>query len=87
MPLDATSTKLTSHLLVEQLLTEGTNMFFIAPRSLRSPLAKILSRSKNSVTVVNTLSEQTAVFMAVGYSQASSRAPGGACCCCGPFSG
>ena len=40
MHADATSTKLTSHLLVEQLLTEGTNMFFVAPRSLRSPMAK-----------------------------------------------
>ncbi len=75
MHADATSTKLTSHLLVEQLLTEGTNMFFVAPRSLRSPLAKILSKSKNNVTVVNTLSELTAVFMAIGYSQASSRTP------------
>lgn len=69
-----TSTKLTSHLLVEQLLTEGTNVFFVAPRSLRSPVAKILSRARN-VTVVNCLSELTAVFMAVGYAQASSRAP------------
>jgi benzoylformate decarboxylase len=75
MHADATSTKLTSHLLVEQLLTEGTNMFFVAPRSLRSPMAKILSKAKNNVTVVNTLSELTAVFMAIGYGQASSRAP------------
>jgi benzoylformate decarboxylase len=72
---EATSTKLTSHLLVEQLLTEGTNVFFVAPRSLRSPLAKILNRARNNVTVVNTLSELTAMFMAVGYAQASSRAP------------
>jgi benzoylformate decarboxylase len=60
---------------MEQLLTEGMNMFFVAPRSLRSPLAKILERSKNSVTVVHTLSELTAMFMALGYAQASSRAP------------
>lgn len=72
---DATSTKLTSHLLVEQLLTEGTNMFFVAPRSLRSPLAKILSQARNNVTLIYTLSELTAMFMAVGYAQASSRAP------------
>jgi len=75
MQRDATSVKLTSHLLVEQLLTEGTNMFFVAPRSLRSPLAKILSKAKNNVTVVNTLTEMTSVFMATGYGQASSRAP------------
>jgi benzoylformate decarboxylase len=38
-------------------------------------MAKILSKTRNNVTVVNTLSELTAVFMAVGYGLASSRAP------------
>ncbi|MBS2006422.1 MAG: thiamine pyrophosphate-binding protein [Cyanobacteria bacterium SZAS TMP-1] len=75
MQADATTIKLTSSLIVEQLLTEGTSMFFVAPRSMRSPLAKILSQSRNNITVVNTLSELTAVFMATGYGQASSRVP------------
>jgi len=75
MQADVTTIKQTSHLLVEQLLTEGTSMFFVAPRSMRSPIAKILSGARNNVTVINTLSEQTAVFMAVGYGLASSRVP------------
>jgi len=75
MQADVTTVKQTSHLLVEQLLTEGTSMFFVAPRSMRSPIAKILSDARNNVTVINTLSEQTAVFMAVGYGLASSRVP------------
>ncbi len=66
-------TKLTSDLLLQQLLTEGANQIFMAPRSSSSPIALALSEAKG-FRQVNTASEQTAAFMSIGYAQASSKA-------------
>jgi len=66
-------TKLTSDLLLQQLLTEGASQIFMAPRSSSSPIALALADAKD-FRQVYTASELTAAFMSIGYAQASSKA-------------
>jgi benzoylformate decarboxylase len=65
--------KLTSDLLLQQLLTEGASQIFVAPRSSTSPVATALSEAKG-FRQVNCATELAAAFMSIGYAQASSKA-------------
>lgn len=68
------ATKLTSHILLEQLMVEGASLLFHGPRSTPSSLVH-LAKTSQVLRTVRAISERSASFMAIGYGQASSRAP------------
>ena len=67
---------LTAHLILDQLNTEGCRYVFGSNASSDSPIAAALLRSKyhssDKIKYVGSLHEAVAVFMATGYSQATS---------------
>lgn len=65
--------KASTDLLIDQLLGEGVNQIFMAPRSASSPLAiRLLDCPK--LKRIEAPTEAAAAFMALGNAQASSRA-------------
>ena len=69
-----TATKLTSHLILEQLLLEGASAVFHGPRCNPSPLVQLLNTSQ-VLKCARALSERAASFMAIGHSQSTARPP------------
>lgn len=67
---------LTAHLILDQLNTEGCRYIFGSNASSDSPITAALLRSKyhssDKIKFIGSLHESVAVFMATGYSQATS---------------
>ena len=72
----STPQSLTAHLILDQLNTEGCRYLFGSNASSDSPIAAALLRSKyhssERIKFIGALHEAIAVFMAAGYSQATS---------------
>lgn len=69
-----TATKLTSHLIIEQLLLEGASALFHAPRSNPSELVQ-MAQASQMLKCGRLLTEKAAAFTAIGNFQATGRPP------------
>ncbi|MFX9718541.1 hypothetical protein ABTO87_18395, partial [Acinetobacter baumannii] len=61
------------HLLLDQLGTEGTQFLFGTTRSNQSPLATLVAHAYKPIEYVESLHENIACTIGMGYAQASGK--------------